>query len=339
MEKVYVRSGVLLDAIKKLLKNLGEPFEKGFANLADMGVGVEEVDKSADGSQLTCEHIFLDSEGKSHPVTVDMTAEDASKDTWLIQFTSMEDSSKHEKYDNININEIATELPKMDQEVARKFFGIDRIEKVQGSKKIGVTLQKVTSSEGINIELGPVMCSTVWANDAYSMIDQVCQNDDFINTIPCEPTQYCIEDCGDAYDAEACAFEPTPLCDVLLNLYSYTGEVLAVAKVLYLNSSKFKREGQEIMWVLRECEENLAGLYTLKCIAPVDVHDHYAAATSTEETLRTMLQGLIDLFNLYYANVDHDTQFKFDAWINRLQDYMIQNPLEIQPAVPPIPAM
>ena len=64
MEKVYVRSGVLLNAIKKLLKNLGEPFEKGFANLADMGVGVEEVDESADGSQLTCEHFLIPKENR-----------------------------------------------------------------------------------------------------------------------------------------------------------------------------------------------------------------------------------------------------------------------------------
>ncbi|MCM1226415.1 MAG: hypothetical protein NC320_03190 [Clostridium sp.] len=232
--KQKIQAGALKD-IADSFKKISQAFFKFMDNLSKKGVEVTKEEELPDGSyKYWC--VF---EGKEFGIMIKPIKDEDDENTGKIDLLVSYDK-KDSVFENINENDVGKKV----NEVLSK-YGIDFIEDTNSSKKLRVTLQKVTSAKESVINL-----TAVTANydiyEANETLETVLDNEEFLDKISEEPVSFEITDNEDEFDIQSISeFDITDAMDSVKRTYeNFCSEARNLVDMLEFYYSNFSYEEQ-----------------------------------------------------------------------------------------------
>lgn len=339
-----IEAGIISDIFKKLTgvsDSLSGWIQRGVDWLIKNGVEIdnEDIKVSEDGG-IICKAKLGDGQYlkfKALPVN-------GKKDLFDLYIKS--DNGKRKDYPHVTKDQFTEKLT----EYADEFMGVsledtfEDLEKngnlhdedadfdINESKHLKLTLQKISSSDDISIQLTAVNANY---NPSQALVDiqEIVDSDDVIDMLTDEPTSFDILVSDDGYDLNT-----TECVDCnagLVELIKCSYQVYLNLQCLHWNSigKKFMRIHtmlDEYLDYIRTMIDRLAEIYLQtnpNIMNPIylvnglstSLPDGNIEGDVAAHDASDIIMGLVDAINLYYPNVDHDIQSEFDEWIGYLK--------------------
>lgn len=214
-----------------------------------------------------------------------------------------------------------------------KSFGIN------SACKLRCTLKRVVSSRGDSIRMTAVKayCDIPVAQAA---LNEILVSDEFLNSIPNEPTTYEVCDLGDEFDViESEPLDTTELVldslfQILCAAVDYEMQVQTLHWKSYTNQKLFNTTG-DMMWGARNYVDSI-GMWIIqtsgKVLTPygsfnpetwlegceLGVSDNPEPVSA--EVVSGVITKFIDTLDFFYPNLPHDLQFEVDRMIRELKE-------------------
>lgn len=205
------------------------------------------------------------------------------------------------------------------------------------SKQIKVTLRKIQGSEDLDL-LG--LQTTCPPSDTLNYVDDIINQDEFLEALTEEPQTFNIDIDDDGYDIEQCETCEIDPCDSLSHVLR---TAISMYRNLYIihwmakgnDMMKLHLLSEELYEELIKEIDTLGELMVEKCgtVIPLDFGWNPLAVKSYEfqeslSLLTSLIQTYIDTIDCAYPNQTSDVQSTFDEWLrywNKQMNYFIKN--------------
>lgn len=354
MEKEYVQSGVITNLLKSLPKFIG----KGIEQVSKMGVNVTES-KPVDGNYDNGV-IFVATGGKGHTIKCKVVpvpelkgrfnfyikSKDGHQASWpSIKEDQMDDKiteffdkfygesfeDAEDNKDDFNMDEFSKE----DESKNESPEAPPEEQDMNSSKQLFVKLSRVTAGENISAKV-----HSVFANYASvpAMADMTCllADNDFIQSIPEEPTAYCVTSTPEELTTEALTNEKAegtqPLDPMdcvmqqiyvsLMNLHYLGMRTCTPMMYNYLDGMSI---ANDIMYSVRrlisifvasgwEPKNPISFLQNGECVSVLSTD-----ADSVQSDVKSCLENIVCTLSLYRPDFSPDIQSVFDDIVSTLK--------------------
>lgn len=226
-QKVEATLGGVFKQFLKNLGGLGSAIGAGINQLMKWGV---EVDKDPTENDKGEKVFYFRVPGEDHLQVIAKPVED-KPNTFDFEFIG-KDTNLHRTEDkNIKIDD-DKDFEELFKKVMYEEWGFKNLEDWERLKEAEagtkVLIKKVVSDSEVSVQLHKIACGTDVVR-AVAMVDNVIQNDDFVESIPEEGQAYILQDDGDEIDVQECECVPdtNPYIDLLSaaictrNLFQY----------------------------------------------------------------------------------------------------------------------
>lgn len=212
----------------------------------------------------------------------------------------------------------------------------DELEDTFTSKKINITLKKIQASDELSILS---LNSNYLPGDTLSDIDEIVNQEDFLNTLTEEPQSFAIEVDDDGFDiepCEACQSDPcASLCEV------FKSGIRAYRNLYILHWMSAGNDMMKLHLMTEEMYEELQGeIDTLGellvekqgTVPQLDFPCDYIPVQKYDfqtglDQIKSLIQMYIDCIDYAYCNQDSDVQSTLDEWLrywNKQINYFIK---------------
>lgn len=207
------------------------------------------------------------------------------------------------------------------------------------SKHISVTLQKIAGTSEIKM-------SAITANYSPSLvlddIEEILDQEEFINTIPEDPTSYAIGVDDDGFDIEKCEGEGIPAPDPCASLCEVFKSGIRAYRNLYIlhwmssgnDMMKLHNLSEEMYDELKDEIDTVGELLVEKqgTVPQLDFPCDYIPVQKYEfqtglDQIKSLIQMYIDCIDYAYCNQDSDVQSTLDEWLrywNKQLNYFVK---------------
>ncbi len=321
-----VKAGVIGD-LKGIVDKFAKILDSGFDMLKNWGADVEELEELPNGS---LSRKFKTAAGNTVQVIWKPIDEDISEldidDNTLVNL-EIKTNKGNKKYNRVKLKDIT----KLRDEAMKELLG--EVVDVKSSRKMSVTLQRISSSKCDNINLTAISANYS-ASDVLADLNAIVSDDTFVEQIQDEPVSFSIEDDGDSFDIQPIEEFSTESCytDILKYAIELWTDVVAL---------KWNIEGEfvdNLTQLLNDIEWTINGdINTLAewCYEEVGRVPHplnllrqgggcNTEVSSSEDgykIIQTKLRCYLDALELYYCNFSHDKQRILDEMIRRSHRY------------------
>lgn len=342
MKKIKKSNGIplvvqasVIDDISSIIKKLFDTIFKGIDRLIE-GVGWEQK-----GEAETVEKNGMSGEvrkyatGTDEIVTVTILQMDDSKDKFYIKM----ECKGHKPFEKKNVK--SSDIEKWVERYIDDEMKATNEGRVDSSKRLRVTLQRVNASEETSVNLVAITANypiTLAMED----VENIVGDDDFVDTLTEEPQSFEIteveseEEPGEPeYDVQEISDEEVDTSDsyekILISLISCKNDVQSIAwRMQGLQDNVFICYVDTIMYIINNSIE----FFVKRIISETDIVPHPGKATSESyfdtdlafnydnalQAIRDSVNHLIDELDIYYVNVKHDIQAYIDSLILNLKD-------------------
>lgn len=352
-----IQSSVISD-ITGLLKAVSDFIFKGLDSLTKMGYETVDAKENKDGSyeikHKTKDGLIIVEKGR--PIEWDEEGHATAYNIVLIN-TSNNKSAK--------INNVTQDNYK-DEASIKKTYGkalqdIGAFDTVANSKKLQVTLKKVTSGTESTIELTAINANYA-PKDVLDDLDSIMSDDEFAGQITEEPVSFEITDEGDSFDIEE--IESVDTASAAVSVYKTAFALEQNLRYVFLICSGPEVENvrhsiDRVRWMLSSMVDTTAGWIIEKdgiIPSPIECFQDNngiidCSNTSDAQNILRQLQaatwGLIAVLDLNIVNFDADMQGIANCWLRDCKDladhvikqYLDNGTVEVFPVATPVPSM
>lgn len=340
MKKAYsrpiaIQAGVV-DDVSSIIKNFFDTIFKSIDKLLD-GHGYDKKDQKEieeDGYSGTYT-IYESGNGDKVGVKVFQTSENPARFTVIVKA----DGHKELVKKNVNENKVDDVITAyMDSELGATNEG-----PVESSKRLQVTLKRVTASTGTEIHLTAINANYSIV-EAMTDLDVILADDEFADMVTDEPKSFEITEVEDEdeYDVnEMDEDEEIDITETYANMFFSALQLQYNLQYIHWGArgeqfAEIHRMVDSIMWSAREHVDILAELMVEKTgVVPHPGTAQLAQLPDPEgldfqgslEYAITSIHDFIDVLEGYYVNLDHDVQGQLDYWIRDMKknaDYFMK---------------
>lgn len=330
-----VEAGFVMDMFKKFLNNFSKDLAKSLTSFSGSD-GIAVADAKKDGDNITPFIKCVDKKGFIHGFSMDFSINDDG--TYNLNFNA--DNGKNLKLENIDVTNIKDTI----KDAAKQFFGqlgtyedvddlededengvIDSVaEELAASKKVSVNLSKVVADDNsYSITMGKVLCSEdLVPAEALTIINDVCADDEFCESVPEEGQCYEICEEDDEYIVNPIdEIENVDEWVCLDNIIDAAVLASVSSKALFLNNKDYHRSFNYFNYSLDDMVYQLRAL-KVELAGRVDIAECHADSYISIDTLKENIQCFIDTMELFYSNFNHDIQYALDGHIRNCKQML-----------------
>lgn len=325
----------LLSTIKTLLSSLSKFIQDSLQGLADAGYGLSDVKKTNNGGVKfrveTNNHDKADVEYK--PVS-------GKEDTFDIIVKNC-DAGNTETLKNVKGSDRDDKLLGLLKDWFGENTEIAEKSDVNSNKRLEVTLQKVTSSTDITVNLTAINANYD-AQLALSDLNSVLTSDEFVEAITDQPQSFLITQ--DDTDFDVCPIEGVSICDACNSVIKEAYRLLITLQLLHWN---VKGAGSvHIHYMLNDhisSVNSAIDTFAEVCVANCGCVQHPVCNLSAEcdmisattfttveaaEIARTAINSYVATLECYVVNFERDMQSEIDSMLRywkHQSDYFLKN--------------
>lgn len=335
MADINAKSGGVIDKALDTIKSIFDKFFDLMSKLDDnpkLKLSNGKFKKTGPQSG-----VFTSMYDNKVPVAVDIKVHDDGETADYKFYINDTDGMKHPaEYKNLPVMyrddpefiELTTEaMDKIITKDVKKAFGL------RFSKTINVRLHKVTGSKEDSVMLTGIKANFN-ISEANAIFADILDNDEFIEQLPEEPTDFEIVDIGDEYEVSSCGdFTGDYLCDALKNILCAALTFNMTMQLWHWKSwqcEKIFRITQDLMYTAQQCVDTY-GMWLIefyKDCGDIDFNTICQSAFTPDtsidlvagEAVRQAVLNFNDVLNFQYPNFPHDIQNQLDYTIRRLAE-------------------
>lgn len=324
-----IQSSVISD-LTKLLKTVADFIFKGVDMLTTMGYETVDAKEHKDGS-YEIKHKSEDGTiviEKGKPIKWD----DKGKATVYNIVLINKSNNKSAKLNNIS-QDLFKDKAKFEKTFGDALNKIGAGQFIMNSKKLQVTLKKVTSGTEATIELTAINAN--YAPDtALSDLDAILSDDEFAAQITEEPVSYEITDEGESFDIESIASVDT--ASAAISVYKTAFALEQNLRYVYFVCSGSEVENvrhsiDRVRWMVSSMVDTTAGWiiekdgtipYPLECMQEGGVIDCSLPndAQAILRQIQSAVWNMIAILDLNLVNFDTDMQGMINCWLRDCKD-------------------
>lgn len=324
-----IQSSVISD-LTKLLKTVADFIFKGVDMLTTMGYETIDAKEHKDGS-YEIKHKSEDGTiviEKGKPIKWDDNGKATVYNIVLIN----KSNNKSAKLNNIS-QDLFKDKAKFEKTFGDALNKIGAGQFIMNSKKLQVTLKKVTSGTEATIELTAINAN--YAPDtALSDLDAILSDDEFAAQITEEPVSYEITDEGESFDIESIASVDT--ASAAISVYKTAFALEQNLRYVYFVCSGSEVENvrhsiDRVRWMVSSMVDTTAGWiiekdgtipYPLECMQEGGVIDCSLPndAQAILRQIQSAVWNMIAILDLNLVNFDTDMQGMINCWLRDCKD-------------------
>lgn len=324
-----IQSSVISD-LTKLLKTVADFIFKGVDMLTTMGYETIDAKEHKDGS-YEIKHKSEDGTiviEKGRPIKWDDNGKATVYNIVLIN----KSNNKSAKLNNIS-QDLFKDKAKFEKTFGDALNKIGAGQFIMNSKKLQVTLKKVTSGTEATIELTAINAN--YAPDtALSDLDAILSDDEFAAQITEEPVSYEITDEGESFDIESIASVDT--ASAAISVYKTAFALEQNLRYVYFVCSGSEVENvrhsiDRVRWMVSSMVDTTAGWiiekdgtipYPLECMQEGGVIDCSLPndAQAILRQIQSAVWNMIAILDLNLVNFDTDMQGMINCWLRDCKD-------------------
>lgn len=326
----------VIDDVSSIVKKLFDTIFKGIDKLLD-GRGYDKKDEKEveDGGHAGTETIYESGNGDQVSVQVFQTNDNPEQFTVIVKAKGHKEVVKKNVKRN-KIDDIITTY--MDSELGATNEG-----PIESSKRLQVTLKRVTASSGAEIHLTAINANYSIV-EAMTDLDTILADDEFANMVTDEPKSFEITEVEDEdeYDVnEMDEDEEVDTTETYANMFFAALQLQYNLQYIHWGArgeqfAEIHRMVDSIMWCARENVDVLAELMVEKTgVVPHPGTAQFATLPDPDgldfqaslEYAITSIHDFINVLEGYYVNLDHDVQGQLDSWIRDMKknaDYFMK---------------
>lgn len=331
MADINAKSGGVIDKALDTIKSI---FDKFFGFLSKVATDVKDEYVNS----KTKRRVFIDKE-TSLPMAVEFekTSDDASE---MRVYININDSYKKNPvvYKDIPNDISGEDLDSFYKDAMKKLIKtLDDDDKgafgIKTSREIQARLHKVVGKRETSIKLTGIK-TNFNISEANAIFADILDNDEFIEQLPEEPTDFEIVDIGDEYEVSSCDdFTGDYLCEALKNILCAALTFNMTMQLWHWKSwqcEKIFRITQDLMYTAQQCVDTY-GMWLIefyKDCGDIDFNTLCQSAFTPDasidlvagEAVRQAVLNFNEVLNFQYPNFPHDIQNQLDYTIRRLAE-------------------
>ena len=340
-----VEAGLMSKWFSLFQKILGPAVDKTIDNIIQNGINIGKVEETEEKTQSGEEvkgFSFVATTGNNKKLLVKCVPTAGRKDMWDMYVKTKD--GKKKSFPQIKQDQIDDKLLKFIEET----YGEDALDagykdameyeaaqrdaadmNIEESKRIEATFKRVTCGSDTEVHL-----VSVYANysptAAYNDLQAVIQDDEFCNGLTEDPATFEIVPMSDG--VEVASIEAPSLNNCYEQLIMTAYRVLLDVQAIHWNvqSPQFMRIHEmtdDYISDLREQIDELAEIYLQErdCIinpmllikmCDTSIPENSITGTDAASLLQMLIMEYVTCLEMYYVDVPHDVQSKFDEWIS-----------------------
>lgn len=347
MERMeVVEESKLYNMVQMILKKVDEIFRNTCKELGEQGFAVSDYkktgtkDKQGYKFKFTFQIMTRSGHVETHQCIVEVVSVHNRKDLFDVKIIT--DNNNQIDRKNVKAND-PNALGKILKEAVQKYYKGDLMnidgQEVEESENIKIKLKKITTSKDIELQLTSVQCQTkLTAGEVLSIIDDICNDDDFVSTVPeNDDASYLIDNFSneDEFEVNTCDNFEANMYEIINEMLDVIVRAENVAKFLNWNSDSTDDQTRYMLIteMLEDFTRCLVDMYRFRrkktlasgCDDSFKLHIISEQLDCCSETdMCTELQNVYDILNLLYVDFDHSEQSRIDDMINRVKEEMMK---------------
>lgn len=311
------------------------------AVLADQ-LSAEEKKSKEENTQLIANvlvmPILVEIQAQLRELYQDKLNEDTSLDAIIDHdATDEEASSNTQDQGDQNASDEQVEGEQSQGDLNNSDNGGDATVDNNASKHINVTLKKIQASDELAIIS---LDSNYLPGDTLSDVDEIINQEEFLNTLTEEPQSFAIEVDDDGFDIEPCECCQCDACASLCEVFKSGIRAYRNFYILHWMSSgndmmKLHLMAEEMYGELQSEIDTIGELLVEKqgTVPQLDFPCDYIPVQQYEfqtglDQIKSLIQMYIDCIDYAYCNQDSDVQSTLDEWLrywNKQLNYFVKN--------------